>query len=201
VKLHGSLTSPFVRKVRIAIAEKALACDFIRENPRALDSSAQRLSPLGKVPVLELDDGGALYDSPVIVEYLDSLGPAPLVPSSSPERWTVLRLQALADGLLESIIRVWLEGRLPQAKRRADFLAWESRRIERALDALANEPKAGSYFTSDFSVADISVGVALDYLDLRLPQDWRSRRPDLAAWHAPIARRPSFLDTRLEDMP
>jgi glutathione S-transferase len=201
MKLYGSLTSPFARKVRIALAEKAIACDFVRENPRSLDSNAQRTSPLGKVPVLELDDAGALYDSPVILEYLDSLAPGPLIPTASPERWTALRLQALADGLLESIIRVWLEERRPEAERRLDFLAWENRRIERALDALATEPKVGPYFTTSFSVADISVGVALDYLDLRIPQDWRGRLPELADWLAPIARRPSFLATAFEDNP
>ncbi len=199
MKLYGSLTSPFVRKVRVVLAEQALACDFVAENPRSLESNAQRTNPLGKVPVLELDDGGALYDSPVIIEYLDSLASRPLVPSASPERWTVLRLQALADGLLESIIRVWLEGRLPEAERRREFLAWEIRRLERALDALAKEPKVGPYFAGSFSVADASVGVALDYLDLRVPQDWRGRWPDLAAWFAPIAQRPSFLATALAD--
>jgi glutathione S-transferase len=199
MKLYGSLTSPFVRKVRIALAEQALACDFVIENPRSLGSNAQRTNPLGKVPVLELDDGGALYDSPVILEYLDTLAPTPLVPSAAPDRWTVLRLQALADGLLESIVRVWLEGRLPEAERRQDFFAWESRRLERALSALAKEPKVGPYFTSSFSVADIAVVVALDYLDLRVPQDWRGRWPDLAAWRAPIAQRPSFIATALAD--
>lgn len=195
MKLYGSLTSPFVRKVRILVAEKALACDFVPENPRLPGSNAQRLNPLGKVPLLELDDGGALHDSPVIIEYLDSLSPGPLVPAASPARWTVLRLQALADGMLESIIRVWLEERRPEAERRLDFIAWESRRIERALDALESEPRTGPYFTTSFSVADISVGVALEYLDLRLPQDWRGRSRDLAAWLTPVSQRPSFLDT------
>lgn len=201
MKLYGSLTSPFVRKVRIALAEKAIACDFVRENPRLLDSNAQRTNPLGKVPVLDLDDGEVLFDSPVIIEFLDSLAPGPLVPSGSPDRWTVLRLQALADGLLEAIIRVWLELRRPEAERRLDFLAWENRRIERALDALAHEPKVGPYFTAGFSVADISVGVALDYLDLRLPQDWRSRLPELGDWLAAISQRPSFKSTVYEDSP
>jgi len=201
MKLYGSLTSPFVRKVRILIEEKALACTFVRENPRLPESNARRLSPLAKVPVLELDDGGALHDSSVIVEYLDSLGQRRLVPSDPPARWSVLRLHALADGLMESAIRVTLEGRRPESERHVDVVHWETQRIERVLHALEKEPKKLPYFGSEMSLADIAVGVALEYVDFRLTLDWRKRLPSLAGWLEPIARRASFVKTAFSDVP
>jgi glutathione S-transferase len=198
MKLFGSLTSPFVRKVRIVLDEKAIPCTFIRENPRLPDSHARRISPLAKVPVLELDDGGALYDSSVIVEYLDSFAPGRLLPAE-PARWTVLRLHALADGLIESAIRVVHEARRPEGDRHGDVVDLEAQRIERVLGALANEPKAMPYFGSEFSLADIAVAVALEYVDFRLWLEWRKRLPELAAWLEPISRRTSFVKTAFSD--
>ncbi|HEX4460244.1 MAG TPA: glutathione S-transferase N-terminal domain-containing protein [Polyangia bacterium] len=201
MKLYGSLTSPFVRKIRILVAEKALDCELVRENPRAFDSHPQKLSPLGKVPLLALDDGTIIYDSPVIAEYLDGLRAPHLLPAVSPARWNVLRLQALGDGLIESTIKVWQEERRPGPERRIDLLDWESRRIERVLTALAVEPRAGRYFHDTLTLADIAVGVALEYLELRCPQPWRARLPSLAAWLEPIAQRPSFTQTTLGTTP
>jgi glutathione S-transferase len=199
MKLYGSLTSPFVRKVRVVIEEKALACTFIRDNPRLPESYARRLSPLAKVPVLELDGGGVLYDSRVIVEYLDSLGHGHLLPSDPAARWTTLRLHALADGLTESAIRVVLEGRRPEGERHVDVVDWETQRIARVLDALEKEPKKMLYFASDMSLADIAIGVALEYVDFRLRLDWRQRLPQLGAWLEPISRRASFVKTAFSD--
>jgi glutathione S-transferase len=201
MKLYGSLTSPFVRKVRVVLEERALACTFIRENPRLPESNARRLSPLGKVPVLELDDGGALYDSSVIVEYLDSLGHGRLLPPDPAARWTVLRLHALADGLTESAIRVVLERRRPEGERHLDVVDAEMQRIERVLDALEKEPKKMPYFGAELSLADIAVGVALEYVDFRLRLEWRQRAPQLAAWIEPISHRPSFVKTTFSDAP
>jgi glutathione S-transferase len=199
MKLHGSLTSPFVRKVRVAFDEKGLPYSFIPENPRLAGSRAEHLVPLRKVPLLELDDGGVLYDSRVIVEYLETLGGTPLVPAEGAARWTALRLQALADGLGESVIKVWQERKLAEAERRADFLAWEERRVERVLDALDKEPRAGAHFTAELGIADIAVAVMLEYVDRRLELAWRTRWPALAEWLAPLSRRASFVRTAHTD--
>jgi glutathione S-transferase len=201
MKLHGSLTSPFVRKVRILVAEKGLPVAFVRQNPRLPGSHAQRLNPLGKVPVLELDDGRPLYDSPVILEFLDGLSEPRFLPAAGDARWTALRLQALADGMLESIIRVWLEERRPEAERRADFIEAERTRIERGLDALDAEPRLGPFLGPAFGVADLCVGVTLEYLDFRLPGPWRDGRRSLAASLAGLSRRPSFVRTVLATEP
>src|SRR5688572_7176048 len=100
MKLYGSLTSPYARKVRILIAEKKIPCEFVAADPRSVDGPVQALNPLGLVPVLSRDDGSALFDSPVIVEYLDGLMGPPYIPAPSEARWTVLRWAALADGIL-----------------------------------------------------------------------------------------------------
>ena len=139
--------------------------------------------------------------SRVVIEYLDSLGTPPLIPAAIGERWATLRLQALADGLLESTIRVWLEGLRPEPERRADFVEWETMRIKRVLAALEREPRTGPYFGPEFGVADIVVGVALEYVDLRAPLNWRTWCPALVAWLAPISARPSFQRTALASDP
>jgi len=202
MKLHGSMTSPYVRKVRVLLDEKQLPYEFVRENPRALDSQVQLLTPLGKVPVLRLDTGRTMIDSPVILEYLDGLSGEPLLPVRSEARWDVLHWTSLADGLLQALVNRLLEHRRPEAQRSPETLAWEERRIARVLDALAQADMSRGFLVGDrFSLADLAVGVALEYLDFRYPHDWRARHPALGAWQATLSARPSFTRTALDTVP
>src|SRR3990172_735334 len=120
MKLYGSLTSPYVRKARILIREKDLACEFVVADAWAADSPIPALNPLGKVPVLALDHGDLLFDSPVIVEYLDSLKSPALLPASGAARWEMLRWQALADGMLDATVSRLLESRRPPEQQWAE---------------------------------------------------------------------------------
>jgi glutathione S-transferase len=119
MKLYGSLTSPYVRKCRVLIKEKALACEFVAGDVGAADSPVAALNPLGKVPVLERDDGSPLFDSPVVLEYLDSLKLPALLATSGEERWQMLRWQALADGIMDATVTRLLETRRPPEQQSA----------------------------------------------------------------------------------
>ncbi|MEK7815388.1 MAG: glutathione S-transferase N-terminal domain-containing protein, partial [Pseudomonadota bacterium] len=132
MKLYGSLTSPYVRKCRILIREKALACEFVQADAWAADSPVPRLNPLGKVPVLERADGAALYDSPVILEYLDSLKAPALTAPAGEDRWTMLRLDALADGILDATVTRLLESRRPLPQQSPENIKRQEEKIARA---------------------------------------------------------------------
>ena len=132
MKLYGSLTSPYVRKLRILLREKDIPCEFVQADAWAADSPVPRLNPLGKVPVLERNDGSALYDSPVILEYLDSLKAPALLASAGEERWAMLRLQALADGILDATVTRLLESRRPQPQQSPENIKRQEEKIARA---------------------------------------------------------------------
>ena len=139
MKLYGSVTSPYVRKVRALALEKGLALTFEPVTVIADPQGApRRLNPLGKVPVLACDDGEVLYDSPVIAEYLDSLGEPRLLPGPSPERWAVLRLCALADGLCDAVVARMMELRRPDVQRSSAVIAREEERVARVIAALTD---------------------------------------------------------------
>jgi len=204
MKLFGSLTSPYVRKVRIVMAEKKLDYQFILEDVWTSDS-IQKMNPLGKVPclVMEGQDSitGAMFDSRVIVEYVDTLSPVgKLIPPSGRERVEVRTWEALADGLLDAAILARLEqtwnGRTDDE--RSD--AWVQRqmgKVHGAVKAMSQGLGERNWCSGNhFSLADIAVGCALGYLDFRFPQiDWRSDYPNLAKLHEKLAARPSFADT------
>lgn len=196
MKLYGSLTSPYVRKLRILLREKGVPCEFVQADAWAADSPVPRLNPLGKVPVLERDDGSALYDSPVILEYLDSLKPPALLAPAGEERWAMLRLQALADGILDATVTRLLESRRPQPQQSSENIKRQEEKIARALAFADSMPKGEAYLMQNrFSVADLCLGVALEYVDFRYPHDWRGKHPRLALWLAGIGTRPAFAET------
>lgn len=196
MKLYGSLTSPYVRKCRILIREKALACEFVQADAWAADSPVPRLNPLGKVPVLERDNGAALYDSPVLMEYLDSLKAPALFAPAGEERWAMLRLQALADGILDATVTRLLESRRPQPQQSPENIKRQEEKIARALAYADSVPEGGAYLMQNrFSIADLCLGVALEYVDFRYPHDWRAGHPRLARWLEGISQRPSFIET------
>jgi glutathione S-transferase len=197
MKLYGSLTSPYVRKARILIREKNLPCEFVMADAWAADSPIPALNPLGKVPVLVLDNNDVLFDSPVIVEYLDSLQAPALLAASGTARWDMLRWEALADGLLDAVVTRLLESRRPEAQQSADNLRRQEEKIARSLEYIARRLGNGPWLVSDrFTLADLVVAVSLEYTDFRYPHDWRGRHPRLGQWLAGVSARPSFIETR-----
>jgi glutathione S-transferase len=186
MQLHHSPTSPFVRKV-VVTALLTGTFDDIRIVPISLtpltpNAEVQRVNPLGKIPALVLDDGTALYDSPVICEYLDSLGKGMrLVPPSGPERWDVLRLNALADGLLDAAFLYRLELMRPEEKRYEPWISAQLIRVNNSLNALNDEAGAS---LRQLSLGTVAAGCALGWIDFRMPQfDWRAGRAQLASWY------------------
>jgi glutathione S-transferase len=196
MKLRYSATSPYVRKCVVAAIELGLE-DRIEKVPTSTTDPASGLSgdnPLGKVPVLLTEEAGALYDSPVICEYLDSLHHGPkLHPSGGIARWHVLRRQALADGVMDAAILRRQETMRPDGQRSEAFITLQAGKVTTALDVL--EAEAGR-FGDALAIDQIAIGCALGYLDFRFAADrWRDRRPKLAAWYERFAGRPSMRAT------
>ena len=201
MKLIGSTSSPYVRKVRIVMAEKKLDYQFVLEDVWAGDTTIADANPLGKVPCLIMEGGEALFDSRVIVEYVDTLSPVGrLIPSVGRERAEVKTWEALADGLLDASILARLEETWGGRAKGQRSDAW----IERQLGKVRRSLKAMSRGLGDkpfcagihLSLADIATGCALDYLLFRFPQlDWRNDHPNLAKLQEKLAQRQSFIDT------
>ncbi|MBE7939416.1 MULTISPECIES: glutathione S-transferase N-terminal domain-containing protein [Ramlibacter] len=201
MKLIGSHSSPYVRKVRIVMAEKKLDYDFVEEDVWSADTSIGQSNPLGKVPCLVMEGGEALFDSRVIVEYLDTLSPVgKLIPAVGRERAEVKTWEALADGLLDAAILARLEktwaGR-SQGERSQAWIDRQMAKIQASLKAmsqgLGDKPYcAGIHLT----LADIAAGCATGYLDFRFPDlDWRTPYPNLAKLHDKLVQRASFQDS------
>jgi len=198
MKLIGSLTSPYVRKVRIVLAEKKTDADFIIDPPFNPDNQIAILNPLGKVPVLVLDDGTSLHDSRVIVEYLDSSKADPLlIPASGASRFTVKRWEALADGIADASATIFLEHKRPQAQQSPEWIARQQRKIDLGLQATAADLGDQLWCAGkSMTLADIALGCALGYLSFRFPQNpWRNTYPNLARLADKLAERPSFKQT------
>jgi glutathione S-transferase len=201
MKLIGSNTSPYVRKVRIVMAEKKLDYQFVEEDVWAATTTISESNPLGKVPCLVMEGGEAVFDSRVIVEYLDTLSPVgKLIPAQGRERAEVKTWEALADGLLDASILARLEatwsGRT-DAQRSQAWIERQAGRIHAALKAmsigLAEKPFCSGIH---FSLSDVAVGCALGYLDLRFSQiPWRDTYPNLAKLQEKLMLRASFADS------
>lgn len=198
LKLLGTVTSPFTRKVRVVLAEKRLECEFIVDVPNTPESIAIRYNPLGKIPVLVLDDEHSIFDSRVIVEYLDNASPGNrLIPEEKRPRIQVRRWEALADGCTDAAIALFNEKKKPAEQQSADWITRQQGKVDRALQAMADELAAKSWCAGDFfTLADIAVGCCLGWLELRLPDiQWRRNHPNLARLADKLAQRPSFKDT------
>jgi glutathione S-transferase len=201
MRLIGSLTSPYVRKVRIVLLEKKLDYRFELDNVWAPGSRIAQANPLGKVPCLVMEGGEAVFDSRVIVEYVDTLSPVGrLIPEKGRERAEVRTWEALADGVLDAAILARLENTWDGRETGQRCGAWIDRqmtKVHAALDAmsrgLAERPWAAG---NHLSLADIAVGCALGYLDFRYADiDWRGAHPNLARLADKLFQRPSFLET------
>jgi glutathione S-transferase len=199
MKLFGTPGSPFVRKVRIFLAEKNIACDYIVARASTPDSPVLQHNPLAKIPTLLRDDGRALYDSPVIVEYLDACGSGPkLIPEDFDSRIEVKRWEALGDGIAEATVAINHEYREPADKQRsAAWFAKQQSKIDRSLSLLEKDLGNNAWcFGGRLTLADISTGYALGYIDYALPDyAWRSTHPALARFAARLMERPSFTTT------
>src|SRR5512135_1322788 len=202
MRLLGSLTSPYVRKARIVLAEKKIEYSFELEDPWSEKSRVADANPLGKVPVLVLEDDSTLFDSRVIVEFLDSVSPiSRLIPANNREKIEVKRWEALADGVLDAAVAVVLERRRPAKQKSEAAIKRQMDKIERGLAVMARDLADKPWCTGNaFTLADIACGVALGYLDFRHSQyDWRVLHPNLARLAAKLAERASFADTAPQD--
>jgi glutathione S-transferase len=201
MKLIGSTTSPYVRKVRIVMAEKKLDYQFVNEDVWSADTNISASNPLGKVPCLVMEGGEALFDSRVIVEYVDTLSPVgKLIPNAGRERAEVKTWEALADGLLDAAILARLEATWPGRQEGERSQAWIDRQLKKIEDSLMAMDRAlaerSNCVGNHLSLADIAVGVAVGYLDFRFPQiDWRGQHPNLADLYARLSQRQTFKDT------
>ena len=198
MKLLSATPSPYARKVRIALHEKDIAFELVTEVPWNAGATAPRYNPLGKIPVLMLDDGECFYESRFILEYLELRFPQPaMVPRNVDQLLAAKRLEVLADGACDAVVLVFMERQRPEAHRSTPWLARQQGKVEAAVDEIARRIAADSdYAVGDaFSLGDIAVGSLLQYLDLRYPElPWRSHA-HLEALAQRLSERPSFRAT------
>ncbi len=202
MKLIGAVTSPYVRKVRIVMAEKKLDYQFLPEDVWSAETQIMQSNPLGKVPCLVMEGGEAVFDSRVIVEYLDTLSPVgKLLPPPGRERAEVKTWEALADGLLDAAILARLEATWPGRTAGERSQAWIDRqlgKIDASLKAMSKGLAERPFCSGiHLSLSDVAVGCALGYLDFRFPLiDWRSAHPNLHKLQDKLMQRQSFIDTK-----
>jgi glutathione S-transferase len=198
MKLLWSSRSPFARKVMIAAHELGIA-DRIEVERVVVDAAdpnhrVMQFNPLGRIPTLILDDGAVLHDSAVIIEYLDNRFGGSLVPAAGEARWSALKLQALADGIMEADLRLLEERRYLSEGHRDALAAGMRGKIAAALDELETSPPSG------LTIGEVALGSALAHLDFRFPDEpWRSGHPRLAAWFETFAARESMRATPFVD--
>lgn len=199
MKLIGSLASPYVRKVRVVLAEKKLDYEMALENVWSADTAIHLVNPLGKVPCLVLEDGYVMYDSRVIVEYLDTLTPAcNLLPPDGRERMEIKNWEALADGVLDAGVAVRLERtQRPPELQSSAYIERHLAKLTRGLASLSGRLGASPWCAGPhYSLADVAVGCALGWLDFRFPDiDWRTPHPNLARLHDRLHERAAFRDS------
>jgi glutathione S-transferase len=199
MKLIASKTSPYARKVRVVLAEKRIDFDFVEENAWNADTTVPQFNPLNKVPVLLLDDGTAVYDSRVIIEYLDGVTPVSrLIPEGGRERTMVKRWEALADGIVDAGVAIFLERKRPQTEAGDSWIARQRKKVDAGIAVAAADLGDKDYCHGvALTVADIAMVCALFWLEFRLPEiNWRASHPALAAWADQIATRPSFAESK-----
>jgi glutathione S-transferase len=198
MKLLGTITSPYARKARIVLAEKKIDYDWVLDSPNDAASAVPTHNPLARIPVLVLDDGTAIFDSPVIVEYLDNLSPNnKLFPQPNRERIEVKRWEALADGVLDAAVAIRLESLRPVKQRSEKWMADNRKVIDAALAFMAREYDDKPWcMGTHFTFADAAVGCALGYLLFRFAEiGWQAEYPNLARLYDKLMQRPSFADS------
>ena len=195
MKLIGTPASPYTRKVRVVLAEKRIDCDFEIHQPSASDSRVTDWNPLGKVPVLVVDEETTIFDSRVIVEYLDGVSPVSrLIPEPSRQRILVRRWEALSDGILDAAVGIVNERRRPAGEQSSDWIVRQLGKIDRAIVEAASQLGDRAWcYEEGFSLADVALGCALGYLEFRFPEiPWRTAHPNLNRHMDKLAKRASF---------
>ncbi|MBI4293450.1 MAG: glutathione S-transferase N-terminal domain-containing protein [Betaproteobacteria bacterium] len=199
MKIYGTPTSPYVRKVRAFAAEKGVELEYVIDRPSEAESRVPELNPLGKIPVLVLDDGEAIYDSAVIVEFLEGVKPEPcLIPGNFRDRIAVRRWEALGDGIVEATVNISHKyGPMFDQEKRDAWIPRQEAKIERALSLLERSIAGREWLHGmSFTLADIAAVYPLAYLDSVLAGfDWRARHPGLPAYAQRVMARPSFQRT------
>jgi glutathione S-transferase len=199
MKLLGSVPSPYTRKVRVVLAEKKIECDFETVDVNPPENPVNAHNPLGKVPALVLDDGTTLFDSRVIVEFLDGVSPlARLIPEDNRERVAVRRWEALADGCLDAGLLIRYESLRPKKEQSRAWTDKQSGKLRRGLAAIAAELGERNWCHGDrYTLADIAVGCCLGWVEFRKPGGivWRGEYPTLERLYERLMERPAFADT------
>ena len=194
MKLVASLTSPYARKIRVALAEKSLPFELEVDIPWLADTRVPSYNPLGKVPALVADDGELWFDSPVIAEYLDTLAGPLLLPADRLAALPVRQAEALADGITDAAVAAFLEGMRPAERQDPASIERQLGKIHRGLAALEQRlAQRKGLGGAALTIADIAAGCTLGYLDFRFAHlGWRAAHPQLAAWADGLLARPSF---------
>lgn len=199
LKLYGSLTSPYTRKVRVAAEELGLGdqIEMVAADPFSPQPEFLAANPLSKIPALVTDKGDALPDSSLILEYLQSIGYGmAALPRISQKRWSVLRRARVAEGIMDAAVATVLEKRRPEGIVYTSHLDRQAQAIQRSTDLL-NHDAATLATSGPMGIVEITAGVALAYLDFRMPYlEWRKGREALAAWHETFSQRPSMIKTQ-----
>jgi glutathione S-transferase len=196
MKLYGSLTSPYVRKARVLIHEKNLPVEFTVEDPWTEDSPIIAKNPLSKVPVLEIAPDQYYFESALVVHFLDHVDGRSMTPTDPANYWQAQWWQSLGNGIIDAAIQRIFETRRPQEHQLPDRMEREAQRVRRAIALAEKTIEGGEYLVAGrLTLADLVLGVALQYVDFRDPHDWRAASPKLAAWHAGIVSRRSFEET------
>lgn len=198
MKLLYTVNSPYARKVRIVAIEKhidVILQEVVLADP---DCPVKNFNPLGKVPVLVLDDSDSLYDSRVIVEYLDNRAPgAHLIPTDNTSKIATRRWEALADGVCDAAVAVMLEGRKPLEQQSQATIDKQMEKVTRGLEVLNLDIFKKKWCVNEtFGLADIALGCTLGYIDLRFKDlNWQDKYPNLAKHYSVLVKRPSFKQT------
>lgn len=197
MKLVGSYTSPFVRKISILLLEKGIAFDFVNEQPYNAENGVAQYNPLGKVPALVTDDGECWYDSPIIAQYIELLGVAPqMVPSDPQQALRIRQLEALADGIMDAGLASVREQARPAAQQSEEEVLRQREKISRSLDALEGYLSDGTLKADELNLATIAIACAIGYLNFRrIAPGWCVDRPQLVKLAETLFLRESFART------
>lgn len=197
MKLVGSYTSPFVRKISVLLLEKGIAFDFVNEQPYNAENGVAQYNPLGKVPALVTDDGECWYDSPIIAQYIELLGVAPqMVPSDPQQALRIRQLEALADGIMDAGLASVREQARPAAQQSEEEVLRQREKISRSLDALEGYLNDGTLKTDELNLATIAIACAIGYLNFRrIAPGWCVDRPQLVKLAETLFLRESFART------
>jgi glutathione S-transferase len=198
MKLVGSKTSPYVRKVRVLLAERAMPFEFLEESAWNATTTVPTYNPLNKVPALVLDGGEPIYDSAVITEYLDAISGGTFIPGGPEARARVRCQEALGDGIADAGITMFLERKREAARQDAAWLQRQRDKVDAGVAALSRGVGSNAFLGGDkANLGDVACACALFWAEFRLPEiTWRETHPNLKAWAERMESRPSFAATR-----